>query len=123
MKTILSILLAVLVLGACGTATMDAKKKVQRKAKAKTTSVSTSKVASDVESYCSYLQKYNENAVLGEYTEDMDQQVEQAREAAELAISIAELRPKIRTYENTGKLSRNQISKIKRLEAKYNRYN
>lgn len=52
MKKLLSILLAVLVLGACGTATMEAKKKAPRKAKAKTTAVSTNKIAKDVNDYC-----------------------------------------------------------------------
>lgn len=112
MKKFLSILLAVLVLGACGTATMDAKKKVQRKAKAKTTAVSAKKVADDVDIYCSCLQEYNENAELGGGTI-----------LRELDNIMYKLRPKIRAYEKAGKLSEEQKSRIKRLEAEYNQYN
>ena len=52
MKKILTIFLAVLVLGACGTATMDAKKRTNRKAKTKTTAVSASKIEKDVSDFC-----------------------------------------------------------------------
>ena len=112
MKKLLSILLALLVLGACGTATMEAKKKAPRKAKAKTTAVSASKVASDVDTYCRCLQEFNENAELGGGTI-----------LRELDVSLNKLRPKIRAHEKAGKLSNEQKSRINRLEAEYNRYN
>ena len=54
MKKILSILLAVLVLGACGTATMDAKKRSTRK-KARTTKVTRSLI----NSYCTMVGRCN----------------------------------------------------------------
>ena len=98
MKKFLSILLAVLVLGACGTATMDAKKNVQRKAKAKTTAVSASKIEKDVNDYCASVYDLSQSFPFGSTT-------------CERFFST-QLAKRIDRYERQGKLMPNQKASI-----------